>query len=84
MKRKNQSGQFVLESILLMVVLMGLLAAVTAYFDQNGVISSMVKGPWTNLAGLIQNGVWKPIAAGEQQHPSMDLRHVSIQGEKVN
>ena len=78
---KNQKGQFVLEAILLMVVFMGFLAFVTSYFDKNGVLASMVKGPWTNLAGMMQNGQWKPMDAGQITHPTKHGRHVTLEGE---
>jgi hypothetical protein len=77
---KNQRGQFVLEGILLMVVFMGLVALVASFFQSNEVLKNLVKTPWTNLAGMLQNSAWAPPQASQNLHPSRAFRHVTIEG----
>jgi hypothetical protein len=77
---KNERGQFVLEGILLMVVFMGIVAMVTSFFNKNEVLQNLVKAPWKNLAGMLQNSEWAPPEKGMDNHPSVAGRHVTIEG----
>jgi len=65
---KNQSGQIAVESILLMVVTVGLMLMAMKFFkggNGNGpIISQLTQGPWARLSGMIQCGVWEPCGFG--------------------
>ncbi len=80
---KNQSGQQVTEAILIMVVFMAMTLMVAQYFKSQEVLKNLVTGPWTNLAGMLQNGVWQPAQSGALSHPNGHSRHISIQGESA-
>jgi hypothetical protein len=77
---KNQRGQFVVEGILIMVVFMGIVAMVGAFFSKNDVLKNLIKAPWINLAGMLQNSEWEPVQSGMARHPSRAFRHVTIDG----
>jgi hypothetical protein len=79
---KNQRGQFVVEGILLMIVFMGIVAMLASFFKSNEVLKNLVKAPWTNLAGMLQNSEWMPPDKGQVFHPGRAPRHVSIDGVK--
>ena len=79
----NQKGQMILEAVLLMTVFIGIVAAVASYFKSSEVFAQIVQGPWKNLNGMFQNGVWKPVGASDQIHPAMHNRHISVQGEEA-
>ena len=78
---QNQSGQLIVEAVLILVVLMGVSMAVANYFKENEVLKTMISGPWANLSGMLQNGVWATPAAGGAIHPNAGGRHVAIIGE---
>lgn len=79
----NQSGQQVVEAVLIMVVFMAFTVAVAQFFKGQEVLQKLVTGPWTNLAGMLQNGVWQPVQRGAISHPNGHSRHISIQGESA-
>lgn len=79
---KNQSGQFVVESILIMVILLGITMTIAAAFKQQNLLAGIIKAPWQNMAGMIQNGTWAPPAASMALHPSQHNRHRSLRGEE--
>lgn len=78
----NQSGQFVVEAILIMVILFGVTLSIAAAFKQNSLFAGIIKAPWQNMAGMIQNGAWAPPAASMALHPSQHNRHRSLRGEE--
>jgi hypothetical protein len=78
---KNQRGQFIIEAVLMMIVFMGILALVTSWFRSQGVLGQLVQTPWTNLAGMLQNGEWAARDKGTIYHPSQHNRHITIQGD---
>ena len=82
MKKLNQSGQFVVESILIMVALMGFTLMIGAAFKENSLIAQVISGPWQSMSGMIQNGTWAPPAASMAVHPSQHNRHRSLRGEE--
>jgi len=77
---KNERGQFVVEGILIMVVFFGIVAMVGAFFHKSEVLKNLVKAPWTNLAGMLQNSEWEPATSGQARHPARAFRHVTIDG----
>jgi hypothetical protein len=77
---KNQRGQFTVEAILLMVAFMGILLLVTNFFNSKEILGSLVKGPWTALSGMLENGEWMAAQQSQALHPSQHSRHVTIDG----
>lgn len=82
MKLKEQSGQMIVESILIMTMLVGFAFVITSYFRSNEVVARLVSSPWTNLSGVIQNGTWAPPQQNMQMHPSNMDRRLSLRGDK--
>lgn len=78
----NQSGQFVVESILIMVLLFGFTLAIATAFKERSFFAGIIQAPWQNMAGMIQNGTWAPPAASMGMHPSQHARHRSLRGEE--
>lgn len=71
----NQQGQFVIEAILLMVVLVGLMTLVTTQVRESGLIAQMVTGPWDKIAGMTEFGVWsEPTDGNRRLHPNTHNR----------
>lgn len=61
---KNDKGQFALESVLLMTVLVGLFMAVTNYVRNKKLVSELVQKPFQSVAVMAQYGVWKAEGGG--------------------
>lgn len=84
MKRlAKQGGQMITEAVLIIVLLFGFTFAVATYFKDQEVLRQIITGPWQNLAGLLQNGVWQPLDRSMVNHPVGHTRHISIQGESA-
>ncbi len=82
MKRlKNSSGQFLVEGILLLTVLMASTIFIAKYFKENNLIAQLISAPWQSLSGMLQNGVWAPPAKSMSLHPNKFNRHSSLKGE---
>lgn len=66
-RTQNQKGQMAVETILLMVITVGLMAMAMKFFKGNGngpIVSQLTQGPWARLSGMIQCGVWEPCGFG--------------------
>lgn len=83
LRRMNQKGQQVVEAVLIMVVFMAFTTMVASYFKDKEVLKRLISGPWVNLAGMLQNGVWLPKEKGAVSHPNGHTRHITIQGENA-
>jgi hypothetical protein len=79
----NQGGQLILEAVLIIVMLTAFTGMTIRYFKDNELVKSLISGPWQNLAGMLQNGVWAPPATGAAIHPNSHNRGVVITGEEA-
>lgn len=78
---RNQKGQLIIEAILIIVALFAVTFLVGTYFRDHDFVKKLIQGPWKNLAGLIQNGVWQPLEQSAASHPNGHGRHIVITGE---
>lgn len=81
MKLQQQGGQMIIEAVLIMTMLMGFAYIVTSSFRSNETVAKLVSGPWTSLAGVIQNGTWAPAEQNMKSHPSDMDRRISLEGD---
>lgn len=81
-KRKNQSGQMTVEAVLIVTLLLSITMAVSQKLQNEGYLAKLVNGPWTYLAGMMENGIWAPPEAGRGSHPNHILRHGSPEGDR--
>lgn len=58
-KKNRNKGQIVIESVLLMVVLLGFFIFMTNYIKEKKFVSNLVKEPMNNLATMAAFGTWK-------------------------
>lgn len=79
----GQGGQLIVEAVLIIVMLMAFTMTVANYFKDNELLKQLISGPWQNLAGMLQNGVWAPPGAGAVIHPNSHIRHIVITGEEA-
>jgi hypothetical protein len=79
---KNQSGQGVVEAVLLIATLLFVSTFVAREFKSNELVSKIVKGPWLALSGMISSGTWKPPAEAAALHPLASPRPASLEGTR--
>lgn len=78
MKRlKSQKGQMTVEAVLILVILVGVFTVTQREISKRQLLSKIVSGPWSIIAGMIENGVWLPTEQGKTYHPNVFGRRAS-------
>lgn len=72
--RHNQRGQFVIEGVLLMIVMVGLFLSATRILREERFLAKLIGGPWERVSGMIEAGVWDPPATARDRHPNQIAR----------
>ncbi len=80
---RNQSGQMILESILILTILLAITMTTASQLKQNETFAKMMSGPWSKLAGMIQNGVWMEPGKSDAYHPNHAGRGASLSGQSA-
>jgi hypothetical protein len=70
--RENQSGQVLIESLLLMVISVGLLGATLQYFRDTQTFSKLTNVVWAGVAQMVEYGNWP--TATPPVHPNSSIR----------
>lgn len=78
--KSSQSGQALVELILLMAIFVGLATFVIKEVKEREFLSNLVSGPWKHLDGLVSNGHWSERNKSNQFHPGLFGRRVSLKG----
>lgn len=75
MKIHNQSGQILIESVLIMFLGVGLFISMTSLLKKSDVINQIVSAPWKKTSAMIETGTWSNSAAeGKKKHPNTGYR----------
>jgi hypothetical protein len=83
--RHNQSGQAIVEFILITTVLVSIAAFVSKTLRDNNTISSLIATPWQGLSNVIEHGVWMADAAkAKKNSPFGPTRRLSLLTEEVS
>lgn len=56
---RNQKGQFLIESVLLLVVLLGVFMLATNYVRERQLLAKLVEGPMRNVSAMVAFGTWR-------------------------
>lgn len=78
---RNQSGQIIIENVLLMVVLLGVASSIVGVLKDNGLATKFTQGPWDRLNGMIQCGAWTPCGVEKPTanvHPNTQNRVLTL------
>jgi hypothetical protein len=78
----DQKGQFLVESILLMVVFLGIFIAGTKSLRENHFLSNLIERPWAQVQGMIECGVWGPPKTACRFLPNQPKRSLSLDPTK--
>ena len=69
MQFKNERGQFALEAVLLMTVMLSAVLLGLRVLKENDVLANLVETPWERTAGMIETGVWGPAVVNKKNVP---------------
>lgn len=75
---RNQRGQFVIETVLIMLITVGAFMAGVNQLRESKMLAKLVGGPWSRVSGMIESGVWMDPAAAKQKHPNQIDRSLAI------
>lgn len=75
---QNSRGQVAIESILLLVLSVGLLFSASRILKERQVINNLVYGPTEKLAGMTESGVWAPAEEARRNHANTINRSLSV------
>ena len=67
--RLGKKGQVLIESLLLMIVSLGLLAATLNYFRESRTLDRVVNAIWAGVGQMAEYGTW-PTAGKDPAHPN--------------
>ena len=71
---KNQSGQVVMEAILLAVISIGLLGATLRFLRDDKTLDKLTNVAWSGVANMTEFGKWPGSGLGSSMHPNNSKR----------
>lgn len=74
---RSESGQMTIEAVLLLTIMIAFFTITHRTIAGKQYMSKLVSGPWSYIAGMIENGVWSPAASGKSKHPNSFDRHAT-------
>jgi hypothetical protein len=74
----NQRGQFLIESVLLMIVMLSIFIASTNALKDSHFLAKLIEKPWGRVQGMIECGVWGPPQAACKLLPGQTQRNNSL------
>lgn len=80
---RNNKGQFVIETVLLMIVMVGFFIAGTTKLKESKALAKMIAGPWEQVSGMIESGVWDSPDAARKKHPNQIERSLSLDPRNI-
>ncbi len=82
----NQKGQFAIEAVLLMTVLMGVFVALSNYAHEKQFINRLVQAPMVRVGHMAGYGTWNDgcIAQGKSKNVSLGKCHPNSIGRALS
>ncbi|MBE8162911.1 MAG: hypothetical protein HAW63_02870 [Bdellovibrionaceae bacterium] len=78
----KNSGQAVVESILLISLLLGVLSVVVKVFKDKAIVQSLISTPWKQVSSVVTHGYIKKTSEESLIHPNSISRHASNKPSK--
>ena len=70
MRKLNNKGQFAIEAVLLAFIFVGIFIASTRVLRENKVLAKLIGGPWTQVQGMVECGIWGAPSKVCKKHPN--------------
>jgi hypothetical protein len=80
-RKLEQSGQVLVESVLLMTLLVFVSFAIVEGLEEMDFMGGVLKGPWSNMQGMIEAGVFADARQARSRHPGHLDRTISRQND---
>lgn len=74
---RSQRGQFTVEAVLILTIMVGVFTLLHREISKRQLLNSIVSGPWSHIAGMIESGVWVPAEGAKTYHPNVFGRRAS-------
>ena len=78
----NQHGQFLIESVLLMIVMLSIFIASTNALKDSHFLAKLIEKPWGQVQGMLECGVWGPPQSACKLLPGQTKRNASLDPTK--
>ena len=76
--KPTEKGQFVIEAVLLMVVMVAIFTASVNALKEGQFLAKLISGPWQKISGMLEAGVWENATVTRKDaHPNVLKRAVS-------
>jgi hypothetical protein len=82
-RKLGSRGQFTIEAVLILSVLVSISLAVSRTSISEGWMKNLVEGPWLTVRGMIEDGVWVKAGASKAHHPHIKSRHGTYLGDQA-
>ena len=76
----NKKGQAVIESVLIMVILIGLSVTLFTAIKEKGWMNDLVGEPSKYLKGMAETGLWEKNPSYAEHHPNAKERRIMNKG----
>jgi hypothetical protein len=80
---RNNKGQFLIETVLLMVCTVGLFMWATGELRDKKLLAKLIGGPWMKVSGMIEAGVWQEPDQARAHHPNQLKRSLSLEPREL-
>lgn len=67
--KNSESGQFILEGVLLMILFVGVAMAIKNQFSEKNLIGALAAGPWASVSKMMSDGTWDKTKSEGESHP---------------
>lgn len=74
----NNKGQFVIETVLMMIVTIGVFLWGTNQLREQKFLAKLISGPWEKVSGMIESGVWEAPESARGLHPNQIKRSITV------
>lgn len=75
---RNRRGQFLIETVLMMIVTIGLFVFGMGKLRDAGFLAKLISGPWEKISVMIETGTWETRNVGVTKHPNTRDRGISL------
>lgn len=75
---RNNKGQFLIETVLLMVLTLGLFMASANFLREKKVLAKLIASPWEKASGMIEAGIWDKPEQARTKHPNQIKRSLTL------
>lgn len=81
MRLRNNKGQFVIETVLMMMITIGTFMWAMNQLRDNKYLARLIGQPWQQISGMIESGVWGTPDTVRGKHPNQLNRSLTVEAQ---